>query len=467
VNPFRNILRLSIGDFFAKTLYFLAFVYLARVLGVETYGVLEFANATLMYFLFMGDGGLELWATREVARGTKIPELVARIVPLRLLLAICTFVALIALLPTFPTYPALKMVLVLFGLTLFVQAINLKWVAMGQEQMARVATGLVVAQIVFTLGIFGFVSSPNAIAAVPIFKLFGDLAMAAYFLWLFIKTYGNVGVMFSFRGLRSILRPAFTMGAAHGLAIASYNLDSILLGFLKGSTEVGWYNAAYRPVTAILAMPVTYFIGLFPILSRSYTENGDRFHEMVIRSLRLVAVFAVPVGVAGTFLAEPIINFLFGPLYKNSVPALQILSWSAVLVMLRGTYRQSLNAAGKQHLDLRCAGTAIAVNLGLNLLLIPRFGIIGAATSTLIAEMIWLTLASYFSYRHVVPMTLFSPLLQPVIAAVAMGTFFLLAHPLFWVAGGFIGLIVYFGTLLLLGQTEVRAWVYNRRVRVS
>jgi O-antigen/teichoic acid export membrane protein len=180
-----------------------------------------------------------------------------------------------------------------------------------------------------------------------------------------------------------------------------------------------------------------------------------------------VAVFAVPVGVAGTFLAEPIINFLFGPLYKNSVPALQILSWSAVLVMLRGTYRQSLNAAGKQHLDLRCAGTAIAVNLGLNLLLIPRFGIIGAATSTLIAEMIWLTLASYFSYRHVVPMTLFSPLLQPVIAAVAMGTFFLLAHPLFWVAGGFIGLIVYFGTLLLLGQTEVRAWVYNRRVRVS
>jgi O-antigen/teichoic acid export membrane protein len=467
VNPFRNILRLSFGDFFAKTLYFLAFVYLARVLGVESYGVLEFANASLMYFLFMADGGLELWATREVARGTEIQKLVARIVLLRFLLAVCAFVALLALLPAFPKYPALKTVLVLFGLTLFVQAINLKWVVMGQERMARVATGLVVAQIVFTLGIFGFVHSPKAMVAVPLFKLFGDVAMAVYFLWIFKKTYGNVVLIFSLSGVRNILQPALTMGAAHGLAIASYNLDSILLGFLKGSTEVGWYNAAYRPVTAILAMPVTYFIGLFPVLSRSYVESGDGFREMVIRSLRLMAIFAVPVGVGGTFFAEPIVNVLFGPAYKNSVPALQILSWSAVLVMLRGTYRQSLNAAGKQHLDLRCAGTAIAINLGLNLLLIPRFGIIGAAASTLTAELIWLALASYFCYRHIAPMTLFSPLLQPVIAAIAMGTFFLLAQPLFWIAGGFIGLLVYFGTLLLLGQSEVRAWVFNRRVRVS
>src|SRR5262245_64309357 len=69
VNPFRSILRLSIGDLLAKIFSFLAFVYLARVLGVEDYGTLEFARALLVYVLVFGDLGLEFWATRQAARG--------------------------------------------------------------------------------------------------------------------------------------------------------------------------------------------------------------------------------------------------------------------------------------------------------------------------------------------------------------------------------------------------------------
>ena len=59
-NPFRNILKLAAGDFLAKTLYFFSFVYLARVLGVNTFGVLEFANSLLTYLLLMADAGLEI-----------------------------------------------------------------------------------------------------------------------------------------------------------------------------------------------------------------------------------------------------------------------------------------------------------------------------------------------------------------------------------------------------------------------
>jgi O-antigen/teichoic acid export membrane protein len=435
-------------------------------LGVETYGVLEFANATIMYFLFLADGGLELWATREVARGAQMRQLVTQIVLLRLLLSFLAFMALLAILPAFPNYPALRAIILLFGLTLFAQAASLKWVFMGQEQLARVALGLVMAQILFALSVFGFVQSPERILWVPIFKLFGDLAMAAYFLYFFMKAHGNLRLSFALRGVRNILRPAFTMGAAHGIAIASYNFDSILLGFLKGSMEVGLYNAAYKPVTAILAMPVTYFIGLFPALSRSYARDAAEFREMVVRSLRLMAILAAPIGVGGIFLAEPIINFLFGPKYIHSVPVLQILSWSAVLVMLRGTYRQSLNAAGQQHLDLRCAGAAFTVNLTLNLLLIPRFGIIGAAAATVIAEAVWLVLASYLFYHHVASVSLIKPLIQPVLAVTAMGACFWLAQSLFWMVKALLGVLVYFGVLLIMGQTEVRSWMQTRDVRI-
>jgi O-antigen/teichoic acid export membrane protein len=159
------------------------------------------------------------------------------------------------------------------------------------------------------------------------------------------------------------------------------------------------------------------------------------------------------------FLAADIIGFLFGDEYANSVLPLQILSWSAVFVILRGTYRQSLNAAGRQDLDLRCAGVAVALNVSLNVLLIPRFGIVGAAATTVASELLWLSMAMYYFYYRVARVSLFPMLWQPMLAALLMGVFLALTQPLFWILQGLIAALLYFCVLLLLGEKEVRSWM--------
>jgi O-antigen/teichoic acid export membrane protein len=456
MSAFRNILRLSVGDFIAKSLNFLACVYLARTLGVEGYGVLEFAISILTYFLLFADGGLELWATREAASGVDIRCLVARIVPLRFALALGSFAFLLVVLVFLPNYPALGTVMTLFGLTLFVQAVNLKWVFMGQERMTPVAAGLVIAQIVFALAIFLVVHNPRAIIWVPILRLVSDLAMAAYFASLFVKTHSNLRLKFTLRNPGAALRPALTLGTSHGLATLNYNFDTIVIGLMLSPMMVGLYNAAYKPVTVLLAMPTTYFIGLFPALSRAHAQNQESFREIATRSFGLAALGAVPLGIGAFFLAAPIIKFLFGPAYADAAMVLQILSWSAVLVILRGTFRQSLNAAGKAGLDLRCAGSAVLLNVILNLLFIPRYGIIGAAVATLISEVHWFSLAYYYFTHHIVRLRLLPLLLQPIMAACVMGLFLVLTQSWFWGARFVGGLAVYLGMLLLLGQKELR-----------
>ncbi len=467
VNPLRSILQLSVGDFLAKTLNFVAFVYLARVLGVESYGVLEFAISLMTYFLLVADGGLEIWATREAARGEDIRRLTARVVPLRFLMATVSFVALLLLMLALPDYPALRTILVLFGLTLFTQAMSLKWVFMGQEKMTRVAGGLVIAQLVFAVALLGFVRSPESIVWVPVLRLAGDAAMAVYFMRLFYTVYGGLRPSLSLRGLGNTLKPAMTIGASQGLSLINYNFDSVLLGFFLGSTAVGWYGAAYKPVTVMLAMPLTFFIGLFPALSRMYQEDRDSFSETVVRSFRLTSAIAIPLGIGGVFLARPVINLLFGEAYVNSVPVLQILCWSATLVILRGTYRQSLNAAGRASLDLRCAGASAALNVALNILLIPRYGILGAAVATVVAEVLWLTLASYYFHRYVAPVRLLPFLFHPAVAGLAMAACFFVAQPLFWGLQAVLSVVAYFGILLLLGGTEALSWLQGRRARFS
>jgi O-antigen/teichoic acid export membrane protein len=465
VNPFRSIIQLSVGDFLAKTLNFVAFVYLARVLGVASYGVLEFALSLMTYFLLVADGGLEIWATREAARGEDVRQLAARVVPLRFLMATASFVALLVLMYALPDYPALPTLLTLFGLTLFTQALSLKWVFMGQEKMGRVAGGLVIAQLVFAVALFALVRSHESVLLVPVVRLTGDVAMVLYFLRLFHVTHGGLRPAFRLQNLSKPLKPAMTIGASQGLSLINYNFDSVLLGFFLGSAAVGWYGAAYKPVTVILAMPLTYFVGLFPALSRTYQEDRDEFSDTVVRSFRLTSIFAVPLGIGGVFLAGPVIDLLFGAAYSNSVPAFQILSWSATLVILRGTYRQSLNAAGRSKLDLRCAGASAALNVVLNLLLIPRYGILGAAIATVAAEVLWLTLASHYFHRLVAPVRLLPFLWQPAVASLVMAACFLVTEPLFWGLQAVLAVSAYFGTLLLLGGTEVLSWAQGRRAR--
>src|SRR5215510_12833107 len=102
---FLKILNLATGDFIAKTFNFFTFVYLARVLGIATYGVLEFAFSSALYFYMVADAGIESWATRETSRGNPVHQIASRILPLRLLLALIIFSVLFISIPLFPDYP--------------------------------------------------------------------------------------------------------------------------------------------------------------------------------------------------------------------------------------------------------------------------------------------------------------------------------------------------------------------------
>jgi O-antigen/teichoic acid export membrane protein len=453
--PFLNILRLCAGDFPAKALNFVTFVYLARVLGVTSYGVLEFALSILSYFLLLADGGLELWSTREAARGCALQQLAARIIPLRFLLATLSFCGLVILSYALPDYPGLMPLLLLFGLTLFAQAANLKWVFLGNEKMGYVGGGLALAQILFSVAVFCLVDGPAGLVWIPAVRLLSDLAMTAYFLRLFVIAYGVFPWPLTLRGASSIVRPAFVMGGSQGLGLLSYNFDSVFLGLLSGPSAVGLYNAAYRPVTAVLAAPITYYQGLFPALSRAFSTRKKDFHGTVVSSLQLTTIFALPFGIMSTVFSPQIIDLLFGRAYTEAVPALQILAWSAVLVTLRGTFRHGLNAAGRADLEIRCASTSVILNVGLNVLMIPKYGILGAAIATVAADVVWLIAVAWCFDRHVSRVGIFSVFLRPLAASGLMVGCLTVLQSSFWGVRAALGSLAYVGTLFLLSGARV------------
>jgi len=405
----------------------------------------------------LADGGLEMWSIREASKSTDIRGLVARLVPFRLMLAVAGFSLLMGLLLATPDNPNLHLILPVFGLTVIAQSVNLKWVFMGQQLMSKVAGGLMCSQVVFAAGVFALVRAPEDIVWVPLSWLAGELVIVSYFWRLFILAHGRPVFSLHPRGMLSALRPAFTMSAAHAISLINYSFDSLLIGIMLGPGHVGWYAAAYKPVTAALTIPASYFLGLFPTLSRSYTENRNRFHSLIGRSLRLTALVSLPFSVTASILAAPLIDFLFGPQYLPSVPALQFLACSVVLVTVRGNFRQGLNAAGKQRLDLLCAAIAVSANIAFNLILVPLYGISGAAVATLCSEVLWLLLSARLFSKYVGPIASLSSLLRPVAGAALMGICLTITEPLYWMVRAALGGIVYVAILGLLREPELMA----------
>jgi O-antigen/teichoic acid export membrane protein len=442
-SPFKNVVRLATGDLLAKATSFFAFVYLARILGVTGFGVLEFAGSVLAYVLLIADGGLEMWGTREAAQAADIPALAGRVLPLRILLATFSFLILLAVLPLFPGYPYLRTVLLIYGLSVFAAATNLKWIFTGQQKMTGVARGLVIGQAMFAVLVVVFVHKSGALLWVPVFRLLSDSASAVYFAQWYRREYGHAGLKLTFRDAAAVIKPAFTIGASLGMGLLNYNFDSVLLGFLRGPKVVGWYNAAYKVQLVGISVALSYFAGLFPVLSKTYAGNREEFRHVVRGTVELWLGCVVPLVVAGTFLADPIVRVLYGPAYAASAEPFRILVWSAAFVVLRWVYMDSLRATGHQGLDLRCAITSAALNVGLNIVLIPRFGMIGAASATVFADLVWFVM-SYYYFRHAV---LSDEPLQgvagPLLGGTAMCVVLWFARPLNWPLQLLFSMVVY------------------------
>jgi O-antigen/teichoic acid export membrane protein len=380
-----------------------------------------------------------------------VAALAARVIPARLVLAVIS----LASTGLAAGHAQLRTLLPLLTLTVLVQAFNLKWALMGQERMSRVAVGLMLSQMAFAGCAVALVHRPADLMMIPAAFVASEVVQAGYFGRLYVKQHGVPRLALEWRGIREMAKPVLTLGAAQCLGLMSYNVDSVLLGMLAGSVPVGLYAAAYKPVTAVLAAPVTYYQGLFPALSRSYGEDRKKFRAILVRSLRFTAILAAPLGVGGTMLAAPVVRLLFGESYGASVPVLQVLSWSAVLVTMRGNFRYSLNAAGRQRLDLICAGSAGAWNIGLNLLLIPRFGIVGAAWATVMSEVWWFCLARYLFSRHVMRMPLLPLVWRPAMAGAAMAGALVMTGEWQWMVRAAAGVLVYGLVLVVSGEPEV------------
>ena len=453
VRVFKNYSFLASSYAASRLLTFFSLVYIARRLGVQSFGQVNFAYALFMYSTLLTHLGLMTFGTREVARHPdQIQHRVTHILSLRMVLTLASFLLLLLFTYFAPLDVQLKILIVLFGLSLFPTAALMDWAFKGVERMSVVGVIEIIRAVPYLLLVLILVKNPAHIQRIPIFFFLSTFLAALVGLALFWRDYGSLRPAVDTAFWQSAMRASLPLGFGFMLLQAYYLTDTVLLGFLRGAVSVGWYSAAYRLVAFILVLGGLFFETTFPVISRYYKEASDRLPWLLNSSLRVTTLLAIPMAAGGTVLARSFLVSLYGPDYRAATIAFQLLIWAVAIELVGMNWGYGLMACDRAKEYMKAVGLGAVLSVALNLVLIPRLGLLGAGLARLSSSII-IALYFWYQFRDVSRLYFSRYLFKPAIASALMVVaMLLLGHS--WILQLLLGIVVYAATILAIGSSE-------------
>jgi len=395
-----NIAALFSGSVIAQGLTTLTLLLTARRLGVVNYGQYAGCFTLTAITAITFNLGMDIWLLREGGRDrTSLGQLVGSSLALKGGLGLLWFVLVSIIAP-------------LINPSVFPPAL-VRWSALATWLDSILATLLIIYKatlrnkitfiiqaasdglwFIITLLLFGLGEmQATAYVQVRVIALMLSCGLTAYLMtrWLPLKPI--------FTTMKRIVRESLPFAASELLALAAMRIDVLIIAFLLGENAVGLYSPAVGLVNAMFLIPATVYNVIVPVLSNLFVRQPQQAWLTAKRSLGLLLVLGVGLTIA-VFISAGFFTQILGPSYANSRVILQLLSLILTLHSLIFGLVAILVATGQQGKRALVQVITVAVNIVLNFLLIPRFGVQGAASVYIITEIILLVGYGWVAYHY-------------------------------------------------------------------
>lgn len=403
-----NVFRMGFG--------LLVSVYVARYLHPTGFGLISFAAAMATLVTAIAQFGMQTVVVRDLVRR---PQDRAAILGSALVLRLVTGAGsiLLAMGATALLRPGdVRAVVVV----LIVAAVALPraWDVVDYDYQARIEAGPVV--IARNVGFVAFAVLRVLLVLVhaPLeafaFAISGEQVLASILLVRRWRVDGlTVGIRSADRReLRDLIVTTWPLVIA-GLSMVVYmRIDQIMLASMMGDAGVGLFSAAIKISEALYFIPAAATATVAPAMTAAYRRSSAEYERQMLRVMRILVRLGLVVAAIFSGFSHFIIVKLYGPAYAPAAAVLTIHAWIYVLVTLSYCGNQWLLDHGYFHCNMYQTLGGAAVNIALNLALIPRMGIVGAAIASFAGQF-----ASVMVMMAVIPST--RPLLKLQVASFA------------------------------------------------
>ena len=385
-----KVLRMGLG--------LLVGVWVARYLGPEQFGLFNYAIALVSLFSVLATLGLNKIVIRDIVRNPTIQdETLGTAFILKVLGGIAT--CLLTLVTAFILRPGDAQVIYLvaiIGIGTIFQSLDVIdfWYQARVESKYTVISKLmgylpiniikiILIQISAPLIAFGWTWT-------------GELALGAAALAFTYQLQGNFlkNWRWSFQRAKALVLESWPL-ILSGLVIMIYmRIDQIMLGQMIDERAVGLYSAAVRISEMWYLIPVTVVSSGFPSIVKAKEISETLYYNRIQQLFSLMAAMNYSVAIPITFLATPLVIFLYGTDYIEAGSLLSVQIWSGLFVSLGVARSPWLIAEGFTKFSAATTSIGAVVNILLNYFLIPVYGPMGASIATVISQMV----ASYLAH---------------------------------------------------------------------
>lgn len=306
---FSNFFSLSILQFFSYFLPLLTMPYLVRVLGVDNFGLVMFAQAFIVFFNILVDYGFNLSATREISINRenkyKTTEIFSSVIQIKCVLIIIAFLLLTIIVFSFEKFSNDWILYYLTFLTVIGQALFPIWYFQGMEKMKYITIVNIVSKIIFTFAIFIFIQNSTDYILVPILNGLGSLTASLISIYIIKKNFNQKFIVQDFKTLLSYFKDSSQFFLSRVSVSLYTSSNTFILGILASTTAVGYYSIAHKLYTAMQSLygPITQ--SLYPYISKY--RNISLFKKIfyLVTSLNVIGVIFIYA------FGEYLFNFLF------------------------------------------------------------------------------------------------------------------------------------------------------------
>lgn len=385
----KNLIWLGLGQGTVRLVRMAVILLVVRVLGPEEYGRFALAYSFVTLFTGVLEGGVLTVAAKEFAADPSNEKLLPDVLAIKV---ITNLIAAAVVLPGMfwmTSDPTVKRCIIVLLAQQFVlevgsgiyAATRAKGKMEYETALSLLQNLLLLASTVLTLRLSSsafIVSGGQFVSAVVWFLV---LCLAVW------RSGYRIKPAIHWSTIVHLARQCMPL-LLGGIAATVYvNIDSVILGKTGNLTQVGWYNAAVKVVQGILLLPIALaniavvpaFASLLGSDHQNLAQRWDKWRTLLVLSGGYMAALLFAA-------AQPLILKAFGPHFLPTVPVVRVMAVSIALMYVYTPYSQALIIYGKQGVLFVCQAIAALVSVFGNLLVIPRFGMNGAA---------WMTIATH------------------------------------------------------------------------
>lgn len=380
-------------------------IIIARYLGPEQYGLMNYVISYVFLFLIFASFGLDSIETREEARRPEQKNIIiGSAVFIRIAVGIITIALCVGSACLVESDFSVVLLILLYSSTIVLnsaQVIRNYFFSIVQNEY------VVKTEILSTIiGIFLKLLLLYAHASLIWFIMvcvMDPIIVAIGYIYAYTKKVASVFQWkVNMKEVRYLMKESFPLLMTNAAVIIYQRIDTVMIGQMIDKESVGYFSVASRFVEILIYIPMVLAQTITPILVKSRSRNKEEYQQRAQQFMDLSVWTSFFASVIMALIAYPLITILFGIDYLPAVIVLQVMSFKAVSVALSNTAGALLVTEGLQRWAILRDGLGCIVCVALNLLLLPKFGIVGAAITAIASNIAAGYIADIIipQYRH-------------------------------------------------------------------